>query len=69
MRIEKEILRTHPIPSKIEGWFIKVEEISNNAFVVEAVDRCGKTISKQGSDPEILQIEIENELCNFSSLR
>ena len=58
-KTEKEILRTHPILSKIKGWFIKVEEISNDAFVVEAVDRYGRIISKQGNEPEILQVEIE----------
>jgi len=58
-KTEKVILRTHPIFSKVKGWFIKVKEFQNNAFVVEAVDRYGRTISKQGSDPDNLIKEIE----------
>jgi len=56
---EKEIFRTHPISSKIEGWFIKIEEISMSVFVVEAVDRYGRSVSKHGSDPNVLCEEIE----------
>lgn len=68
-KTEKEILRTHPIVSQIKGWFIKINEVSNNAFVVEAIDCYGRMISKQGSDPLKLQLEIEGELCDFLNLR
>ena len=57
---EKEILKTHPIASNIEGWFIKIDEISNNAFNVEVIDSYGRIISKQGNDPDNLQKEIED---------
>ncbi len=66
---EKEILKAHPIASNIGGWFIKINEISNNAFVIEAVDRYGRIFSNQDSDPSKLQKEIEDELCAFSALR
>jgi hypothetical protein len=59
-KTEKEILKTHPISSTVEGWFIKVEEISNNAFVVEAIDCYGRCVSKQGNDPNSLRKEVEN---------
>ena len=68
-KTEKEILKSHPIASNINGWFMKVVEISNNAFVVEAADLFGGTISRQGSNPNDLQEEIENELGDFSALR
>ena len=58
-KFEKEILRTHPVSSKVDGWFIKIEEISMSVFVVEAIDRYGRIVSKQGSDPNILREEIE----------
>ena len=64
-KTEKEILKTHPITSKNEGRFIKVTEISNNVFVVEAIDECGRAISKQGSDADNLLKQIEDELCGF----
>ncbi|MBA2736993.1 MAG: hypothetical protein H0U50_09440 [Pyrinomonadaceae bacterium] len=68
-KAEKEILKTHQIASNIGGWIIKINEISNNAFVVETVDRYGRIFSKQGSDPSKLQKEIEDELCAFPALR
>jgi len=57
---KKEILKTYPIASNIKGWFIRIDEISNNAFYVEAVDFYGRIISKQGNDPDKLQEEIED---------
>ncbi|MCA1625302.1 MAG: hypothetical protein LC778_16195 [Acidobacteria bacterium] len=68
-KTDAELLKTHPITSKIKGWFIKVAETSNNAFIVEAIDRYGRSVSKRGNDPIILQREIENDLYNFPSLR
>ena len=56
---EKVILRTHPIISNIQGWYIKVEEISNNAFLVQAIDYYGRIVSKQGNNPSELQRVIE----------
>jgi hypothetical protein len=59
---EKVILRTHPIISNIEGWYIKVVETSNNAFYGEAVDYYGRIVSKQGNNPSKLQEEIEEAI-------
>ena len=68
-KTEKEILRSHPISSKTEGWLIKVEEMSNNSFLVEATDRYGRVVSKQGGNPVKLQAEIEDRLCRLAALR
>jgi hypothetical protein len=68
-KTEKEILRTHPISSKTEGWFIRIEETSNNSFLVEAIDRYGRIVSKQGSNLTEMQAEVENELCALTALR
>ena len=59
---EKVLLRTHPITSNIKGWYVKVEEISNNAFLVEAIDYYGRIVSKQGNNPSQLQKEIEEAI-------
>lgn len=65
---DKKLLRTHPIISKYDGWFIKFIETSNSAFLIEATDRYGRVISKRGSDPDFLIEEIEKELCGFAGL-
>ncbi|MDQ3321365.1 MAG: hypothetical protein M3525_02725 [Acidobacteriota bacterium] len=56
---EKVILRTHPIVSKVKGWYIKIIETSNNVFTVEAIDSYGRIVSKQGNNTVKLQEEIE----------
>jgi hypothetical protein len=66
---EKEILKTYPIPSNVQGWFFKIEETSQASFIVDAMNVFGRIFSKRGSDPTILQREIENELCKFPPLR
>ena len=58
-KIEKAISKTYPILSKTKGWNMKTVEISNNAYIVEAVDSYGRIISKQGVDPTKVQDEIE----------
>jgi len=61
----KKNLRTHPISSKTEGWNIKIVEIYNNAFTIEAIDTYERIISKQGDDPIKLQDEIEELIANI----
>lgn len=68
-KTEKKLLQTHPITSNIEGWFIRIVETSSCAFLVEAIDRYGRFISKRGSDPISLQKEVEDELCDQTASR
>ncbi len=59
---EKEILAIYPIKSKIQGWFFKVTEISNNAYEAEGTDLFGRLVSKQGNDPEQLLVLCEQDI-------
>jgi hypothetical protein len=59
-KTEEQILKTHPIRSKTEGWFLQILETSNNVFLIEATDLFGRVVSKQGIEPNKLQEEIEN---------
>ncbi|HSK74174.1 MAG TPA: hypothetical protein VK892_20910 [Pyrinomonadaceae bacterium] len=61
-KTREEMLRTHPIISNIEGWFIRIAEPSNNIFLVEATDQYGRIVSKSGSDPDNLVKEVEKEI-------
>ncbi|MEQ9091520.1 MAG: hypothetical protein RIE52_10555 [Balneola sp.] len=41
-----------PITGKLDGWYFKIEEISNCAYEVSGSDLFGRIVSKTGSDPE-----------------
>jgi hypothetical protein len=36
---EEEILEDFPIRGKMPGWFFRMEEVSNGAWIVEGSDR------------------------------
>ena len=55
-------MQTYPRKSQREGWRIRIEELSNEVYKVEAKDVYGKIISKTGNDPDKLVIEVEKEI-------
>lgn len=63
---EHEILKTHPISGRAHGWYFRVLEISNGAWVVEGVDLWGRKLSAQGEDPAKLlkELALEADLVN-----
>jgi hypothetical protein len=57
-----QLMQTHPRKSQREGWRIRIEEMSNEFYKVEAKDVYGRVISKTGNDPDKLVIEVEKEI-------
>jgi len=57
-----QLKQTHPRKSQHEAWYIKIEETSNGVYKVEAKDVYSKVVSKTGSDPDKLIIEVEEEI-------
>jgi hypothetical protein len=57
-----QLMQTHPRKSQREGWRIRIEEMSNEVYKVEAKDIYGRVISKTGNDPDKLFIEVEKEI-------
>ena len=55
-------MQTHPHKSQSEGWRIRIEEMSNGVYKVEAKDVYVRVISKAGNDPDNLVIEVEEEI-------
>jgi len=43
-----------PIAGLVEGWFFRQREVSPGAFVVEGTDLWGRTVTRQGGDPDAL---------------
>lgn len=50
-----------PIEGNVDGWRFRWTETSNLVFVVEGSDQFGRTVSRQGQDPEQLQTEVEKD--------
>jgi hypothetical protein len=50
----EELSFQYPLTNIVEGWFFQVTEISQGVYLVEGVDRWGRSVSRQGIDPEEL---------------
>ena len=46
-----------PIRDLAPGWAFRVEERSVGCYVAEGIDRCRRTIRREGSDPDALLAE------------
>ncbi len=51
---EEEILKRFPIKDRLDGWYFRIDEVSNNVYEVEGSDLYGRQVSKKGSNPEVL---------------
>jgi len=49
-----QVVREYPIIGRVDGWFFRERETSNGAYLVEGTDLWGRTVSRQGNDPEAL---------------
>jgi hypothetical protein len=48
------VRKEFPIDGKIDGWFFRVEEVSNNVYEVCGTDLFGRKISRSGTDHDAL---------------
>jgi len=53
-RFTTEDLRNYPITNIVNGWFFRIDEISQGYYRVEGVDQWGHSISRDGIDPNQL---------------
>ena len=49
-----EDLLDYPIIGVVEGWFFRVDELTQGYYRVKGVDRLGRIVSREGIDPEDL---------------
>ena len=49
-----EELIVYTIRDLVEGWFFRVDEISQGFYQVEGIDRLGRKVSRMGVNPEQL---------------
>jgi hypothetical protein len=53
-KLTENDLVKYPIRDLIDGWFFRVDEVSQGYYQVEGIDRWGRTISRMGIDPVLL---------------
>ena len=53
-RLTEEELFDYPITDFVKGWYFKVIETSNGAYLVEGKDPWSHIVSRQGGDPDEL---------------
>ncbi len=53
-RLTTEDLRNYPLTNIVNGWFFRIDEISQGYYRVEGVDQWGHSISRDGIDPDLL---------------
>jgi hypothetical protein len=44
----------YPIRDLVDGWFLRVDEVSQGFYKVEGIDRWGRKVSRMGVDTEQL---------------
>ena len=49
-----KLLKHFPIKDRLDGWYFRIDEVSNNVYEVEGSDLYGRQVSKKGSNPEVL---------------
>ena len=61
-RLSIEELRKYPISNVVEGWFFRVEEITPGYYRVSGIDEWGRTVSRDGIDPDELMVDLDKDI-------
>jgi hypothetical protein len=49
-----EVRRDYPIADRVPGWYFRMREVANCAWLVEGTDLWGRQVSDSGSDEQQL---------------
>lgn len=52
-----EMVAEFPVEGRLPGWYFRMQETSNNAWLVEGSDVWGRRVSRAGGDPDTLLAE------------
>ena len=53
-KLTDEELIGYPIRDLVDGWFLRVDEVSQGFYKIEGIDRWGRRVSRMGMDPDQL---------------
>ncbi len=48
------VVAEYPLDGLLAGWFFRVREVSQGAWLAEGTDLWGRLVSHQGAEPEAL---------------
>lgn len=65
---ESEVLKQYPIGGRLDGWYFRLYETSNNAWLAEGTDLWGRKVSCQGNDEAALLQECIGMAKSFGSI-
>ena len=66
-RSPHELREEFPIEGKLDNWFFRARETSNNAWTIDGVDIWGRRVSRSGTDPEALLEACVNDATEIAS--
>jgi hypothetical protein len=52
-RLSDEYLAMYPIRDLVDGWFFRIQEISNGVYEVEGIDFWGRKVLRTSSETEL----------------
>lgn len=64
-RLSEVDLRYYPIKGIVEGWHFRIDEISYGYYRVTGIDEWGRTVSRDGIDPQNLLSRCREEIQNM----
>ena len=53
-KLSDEFLSAYPIKNIIEGWYFKIDEVSNGVYEIEGIDYWNRRVSHKGINPDEL---------------
>lgn len=59
--------KLYPLAGIIEGWRFHVNEISAGYYRVSGIDGSGRSVSRDGTDPETLLLLCKKDIINILS--
>lgn len=51
--LSSEHLGSYPIKDRVDGWFFRIQEVSNGVYEVEGIDVRGRKVSRKGTEIEM----------------
>ena len=65
---EEVLLKDYPLRRSLDEWFFRVTETSNRVWLAEGSDVWGRKVSREGTDPNALLEQCEQDARSMGPL-
>jgi hypothetical protein len=55
-RLTDEELEAYPIKDRLEGWFFRIQEVSNGIYEIEGTDVWGRKVSRKTIEADLEEV-------------